>query len=251
MRAGKVLLGFLLAGIVLVLLEPGFLVGQAHFPYRPRARGAYSEGVWDERPISGVDLELKSVSTVPGDDDGIEATKAPGYLHIAFMLPEEFESIDIEIQGPGNYLLNQVNREFTPGFNVFQWSSEVVDGLGIELDELEPLVTLVGDMYIPSFISEVEPLAMPEIEAYRLLLEANTEGNLSYFVRDMGKSVVHEKRSVSARTPIEVIIPAGSTSHHMDLYMVLEYDLDGVAKTVRQCFPIQSLHAAASDHGGH
>jgi hypothetical protein len=249
MRAGRALLIFLVIGMVLVLVEPGFIAGQAHYPYRLRAKGEYFEGVWDERPISGVDLELKSVSTVVSDEDDLDADEDPGYLHLAFVLPEEFESIDIEIQGPGHYLLNEVRREFKPGFNVFHWDSKVVDGLGIAPDELEPLVTLVGDMYVPCFLSREKPLEMPEIKAYRLLLEANTEGDLSYFVRDMGEQIVREERPVSPLTPVEVLIPAGTTSHHMDLYMVLEYDLDGVARTIRQCFPIQSLHSHAPGQG--
>lgn len=231
----------LLLGVFLVLVFPEVSSGRSYFGYR--LREGYYEGVWSERPISGVDLHLVSVCAVVDEREVARSDAVPGYLHLAFEISEELEDVDIAIRGPGNYLLDRVDRDFKQGLNVFTWESRVVDGLGIHVEELEPVVSMVGGVYIPCFVSQAKPTTMPRIEAYMVSFQANTEGAIKYFVRDGGKLVVEDRIRVSANVPAEVRLPVTITSDHMDLVALLEYETDGVPRTLRQFFPIKATHA--------
>ncbi len=223
--------------IFLALLSPAICAGQAHFPYR--ARGGYYEGVRSEQPISGVNLQLLSVCAVVDDNAIVSSSADPEYLHLAFVMPETAEDVDITIRGPGNYVLDRVNSEFEPGLNVFAWRSNVVEGLGIDVEELEPLVSLVDGMNIPCLLHETEPAAMPQASTYRVLLQSSVEGSIHYFVRDAGRMVAESRIPVSANVPVEACLPATITSDHMDLTVVLEYEADGVGRTAARCFLIR------------
>jgi len=233
-----------LLGAIMVLLSPEICSGKAHFGYH--ARGGYYEGVWSERPISGINLQLVSVCAVVDQGEVASPESDPGYLHLAFEVSEEFEEVDITIRGPGNYLLDRVERDFEPGFNVFEWKSRIVEGLGIRVEELEPVVLIVGGMYIPCFVSERKPARMPPVEVYRVGFQTNIEGSIRYFVRDAGNLVLEGRISVSANVPAEVSLPVKITSDHMDLIAILDCEIEGKAMPLRQCFPIKVFHPEAA-----
>jgi len=228
-------------GIILVLASPGICAKKSHFGYRAR-RGGYYEGMWNERPISGIALQLVSVCAVVDEGAVVDSEAVPGYVHLAFVVSGELEGMNIAIRGPDNYLLDRVERDFVQGLNVFAWDSSVMEGLDIRVEQLEPVVVVVGGMYIPCFVSEKKPTKMPPVEAYRVRFQTNIEGSIRYFVWDDGKVVLENVVAVSANIPVEVDLPVTIASDHMDLVALLDYEIDGEVWPLRQCFPIKVLH---------
>lgn len=237
-----------LAAIVLLAL---ITAGAANGQYVYRDRGDYFEGIRNERPISGVDVQLLSLCAIPDPGSPTESEEVKGYLHLAFVLPEEFESVDITIGGPDYYHLDRVEGDFGPGFNVFRWKSKVVKGLGLEIEDLVPRVAIVGGTYVPCFLDANRPRQMPDLEAYRVVLQSNMKGNMRYFVRDGDDLLVEEEVPVSANLPLEIHVPASSQAHHLDLHTILSYETQGDSRTVRQCFPIQVGRGEGSQVEGH
>ena len=245
MRSKELRRALFVLGILLVLVSPGICARQVHFGYRAR-RGGYYEGVWSERPISGIALRLVSVCAVVDEGDAAGSEAVPGYFHLAFAVSGEPEGMNIAIRGPDNYLLDRVERDFEQGLNVFAWDSRVMEGLDIHVEELEPVVLVVGGMYIPCFVSEKKPTRMPPVKAYRVSFQTNVEGSIRYFVRDAGNVVDEGVVPVLANVPAEVDLPVTIASDHMDLVALLDYEIDGEARPLRQCFPIQVLHPEAA-----
>jgi hypothetical protein len=234
--------------LAMLMSVPALGAGEVLFPYRPR--GDHYEGVWNVIPISGVDFQLTSVCAALGDYDSVCTDSVPGYVHLAFVVPDTSLQIDITIRGPSNYLLDRVERDFHEGFNVFAWDSRVVDGLGISLEELEPVVSAVGGSYIPCFICREKPSLMPDVDDYRVSFVANTEGTIKYFVRDADTILDQGEFPVSPDVAVDVEVPAGTQCDHMDLIAILEYPCADGTRTARQSFPILGLqHTQAADEG--
>jgi hypothetical protein len=238
------MISFVILSVVLIA------AAQMYYPYCLRGGGTYMEGICPVRPISGVDIHLRSARILIEDAALSEPGSMDANLHLAFYAPPDSKQIEVEIQGPGDYLLNDVNREFQPGLNVFVWSAEVVKGLGISPFELEPKVSVVGGMLLPCLLHNELPTSMPNADSCRIVLESNTTGLMTYFLRDSGNLVLNKKRPVTKSQPFEINIPAVSDADHIDLFVLLEFDHNGRTRTWRQCFPIQPLTAATAEIGG-